>query len=142
MSTQPSSVQRSIRLSGKTDELLTSLAALEDQPRNALVERLLAESLRTYHHPLIQFRTGGSGRREPGIAGTRILVRQVIAQVRAEGGDVAATAEYLDQPVSLIQAAVNYYADYAEDIDDEARWAALAEADALARSERQRAVLT
>jgi uncharacterized protein (DUF433 family) len=141
MSTPTASVQRSIRLSGKTDSLLTSVSEREGQTRNSMVERLLAESLRTFDHPLIQFRSGGSGRREPGIAGTRILVRQVIAQVRAENSNIEAVADYLAQPVSLIQAAVNYYADHADEIDADADWAARVEDDAQARWLRQQALL-
>jgi uncharacterized protein (DUF433 family) len=106
-----------------------------------MVERLLAESLRTFDHPLIQFRSGGSGRREAGIAGTRILVRQVIAQVRAENSNIEAVADYLAQPVLLIQAAVNYYADHADEIDADADWAARVEDDAQARWLRHQALL-
>ncbi|MFM7146613.1 MAG: DUF433 domain-containing protein [Actinomycetales bacterium] len=142
MSATAASVQRSFRLSGKTSHLLDSLAEIEDQSRNAIVERLLAESLRTYRHPMIQFRTGASGRREPGLAGTRLLVRQVVAQVRAEAGDVVAVADYLDQPLSLIEAAIAYYADNTDEIDTDAAWAARADTDARARWERQQSVFT
>ena len=62
-------------------------------PRNQLIERYLAEGLRRDRHPLIAFREGEAGRR-PAIVGTRLDVAQVITTLRAEDGDVAATAEY------------------------------------------------
>jgi hypothetical protein len=53
--------------------MLDQLAESTSESRSSLVERMLAEALRTEHHPLIRFRTGGSGRREPA------LIRAVMA---------------------------------------------------------------
>jgi uncharacterized protein (DUF433 family) len=84
-------------------------------------------------HPLIDFRTGGSGRREPCINGTRLLVRQVICQLRAEKGQIAAVADYLGIPSTQVQAAVSYYADFASEIDADQEWAERVESDEHSR---------
>jgi uncharacterized protein (DUF433 family) len=110
-----------------------------DEPRNALVERLLAESLRCYRHPLIAFRVGAADRREPGLVGTRLLVRQVVTQIRDAGGDIASVADYLELPAAYIQAAADYYVDHADEIDADEQWALRIEADERARWERQQA---
>jgi len=126
-------VQRSFRLSGKTLELLNTRAAETAESRNALVERLLDEGLRVDRHPLIWFRTGGSGLRRPALVGTRLDVSQVVDTVRGENGDVAAAAEYLSVPERMVRAAVDYYADFTEEID-----AYRAEELAFAERERER----
>lgn len=82
-------------------------------------------------HPLISFRAGGSGRRRPALVGTRVDVWQVIDTVRGEQGDVAAAAEYLGLSERLVRAAVDYYADFTEEID-------AYRADELAFAERER----
>jgi uncharacterized protein (DUF433 family) len=101
--------------------------------RNALAERLLHEGLRMDRHALIHFRAGASGLRRPALAGTRLDVGQVIETLRAENGDVAATAEYLSTPEHLIRAALDYYADFADEVDADRAWDA-----AFAERERER----
>jgi uncharacterized protein (DUF433 family) len=110
-------VQRSFRLAADTLGMLAERASETSESRNALAERLIAEGLRTERHPLISFRSGASGLRRPALAGTRLDVWQVIDTVRGEHGDVAATAEYLSIPERLVRAAVDYYADFADEID-------------------------
>ena len=94
--------------------MLDALAEHLGESRNALADRVLGEALRTQAHPLVRFRAGASGRREPAVGGTRLLVRQVVRQVRDENGDIDADAE----------------------------WAARVEAEELARWQREQAVLT
>jgi len=110
-------VQRSFRLAADTLQLLAERADETSESRNALAERLIAEGLRIDRHPLISFRRGGSGQRRPALAGTRLDVWQVIDTVQGEGGDVSAAAEYLGIPERSIRAAVDYYADFADEID-------------------------
>jgi len=110
-------VQRSFRLKQRTLELLGERAGETTESRNALAERLLEEGVRTDRHPLISFRQGASGRRRPALAGTRLGVTQVIETVRGEDGDIANAAEYLSLPVRMVHAAVNYYADFTEEVD-------------------------
>jgi len=135
------SIQRSFRLSPRTCDLLDRQAEDASESRTSLVERLLAEALRTERHPLIRFRAGGSGRREPGIVGTRLLVRQAMSQVRAERGDVPAVAGYLNVPDQLVLAAVDYYVDFADKVDVDAAWAEKVESAARERLARRQAAL-
>ena len=135
------SVQRSFRLSRATSDLLDAAAESTGESRNALADRLLGEAVRTERHPLIRFRIGAAGRREPMLVGTRLLVRQVIAIVRHHDGDLDGTAAYLGVPVRLVRAARSYYADYAGEVDADAAWAARIEADERGRWEREQAAL-
>ncbi|MGH9306298.1 MAG: hypothetical protein ACRD0I_05360 [Acidimicrobiales bacterium] len=111
------SVQRSFRLSGRTVQLLDAAASAGGESRNALADRLLGEALRLERHPLIKFHTGAAGRHQPLLVGTRLYVFQVISTVRASGGDVAAAAAYLGVAARLISAAVEYYAQFTDEVD-------------------------
>lgn len=112
-----SSVQRSFRLSRRTFDLLADRARELSEPRNSLAERLLGEGLHTERHPLIAFREGAGGLRRPALAGTRLYVWQVIDTVRAGGNSVPDAAAYLGLPDHHVQAAVDYYADFTEEVD-------------------------
>jgi uncharacterized protein (DUF433 family) len=81
-----------------------------------LAERYLEEGLRLDEHPLIVFRDGAAGRR-PGLAGSRLDVWQVVETVR-QNGSVAEAATYLELPLERAQAAMRYYADYTDEIDE------------------------
>ena len=116
------SVQRSFRLTQRTAELLDACAEASSGTRNSLVERILAEALRTEQHPLIRFRHGAAGRREPMLVGTRLLVRQVIATVRGSE-DAADAADSLSVPRYLVEAAIAFYAEFSAEVDADASWA-------------------
>lgn len=130
---QPKSVQRSFRLSGRTVELLDAAALRTGETRNALADRLLGEALRVERHPLIRFDAGAAGRRQPRVVGTRLDVHQVVATVRANDVSVDATADYLGIDPRLVRAALDYYAEFTEEVDADA-----AEADRVADTERAR----
>lgn len=68
-------------------------------------------------HPLIRFADGPAGRR-PRIVGTGMDVWEVISVVRDNDGDVHKTADYLEMPLGLVQAAVTYYGAYPDEIDE------------------------
>jgi uncharacterized protein (DUF433 family) len=55
--------------------------------------------------------------RRPALVGTRLDVSQVVDTLRAEHGDVAAAARYFAVPEELVTAAVEYYADFPEEVD-------------------------
>ena len=101
----------------------TLLASLQERARergesaNAVAERYLEEGLRRDTHPLIMFREGAAGRRAA-LAGTRLDVSQVIDTLRASDNSVSATAEYLVIPEQHVHAAVRYYSDYRDEVDD------------------------
>jgi uncharacterized protein (DUF433 family) len=101
----------------------TLLASLQERARergesaNALAERYLDEGLRREDHPLIVFREGEAGRRAA-LAGTRLDVSQVIDTLRESDNSVGATAEYLAIPEQHVRAAVRYYADFRDEVDE------------------------
>ena len=141
MSPQPPSVQRSFRLSASTSELVDQLVEASGESRTSVVERLLAEAVRTERHPLVRFRAGAAGRREPGLVGTRLLVRQVIGTVRASEGMIDEAAEYLGITESEVQATVAYYAEFAHEVDADQECADRLAANERARWEREQAAL-
>jgi uncharacterized protein (DUF433 family) len=107
---------------------------ISDASHEAAEKRIHA-GLSIDRHPLVHLRTGGSGLRRPALVGTRLYVWQVIDTVRAEDGDVAAAAEYFGLPERSVRAAIDYYAEFTEEID-----AYRAEEAAFAERERQRVV--
>lgn len=135
------SVQRSFRLSATTSDLLDTMSDVANESRNSLVERLLAEALRTERHPMIRFRTGAAGRREPYVVGTRLLVRQVVPLVRGEGS-VERAADALGVESHLLSAAVSYYADFPDEVEADMAWAARVEEEMQVRWLREQALTT
>lgn len=135
------SEQRSFRLSPRTLELLDALAAESTQSRNALADRLLGEAVRVERHPRIRFHAGPAGRRQPLVAGTRLYVHQVIATLRAHDGDIGVAAEYLRLDPQLVRAALEYYSEFSDEVDADAREAERVAAVERARWERQQRAL-
>ena len=117
MSETSSLVQRSFRLSASTSRLLDHRVRESGESRNAMVDRLLNESLRIEKHPFIRFITGASGRREAHIVGTRWKVRQIIVSLKGEKGQIAAVVKGFDLTEPQVRAAVSYYADFTDEID-------------------------
>ena len=117
MSETSSSVQRSFRLSASTSRLLDHRVGESGESRNAMVDRLLNESLRIEKHPFVRFITGVSGRREAHIVGTRWKVRQIIVSLKGEKGQIAAVVNGFDLTEPQVRAAVSYYADFTDEID-------------------------
>ncbi len=117
MSETSSSVQRSFRLSASTSRLLDHRVGESGESRNAMVDRLLNESLRIEKHPFVRFITGASGRREAHIIGTRWKVRQIIVSLKGEKGQIAAVVNGFDLTEPQVRAAVSYYADFTDEVD-------------------------
>jgi uncharacterized protein (DUF433 family) len=141
MSSKRASVQRSFRLSSRTLDLLDAAAAASEESRNALADRLLGEALRLERHPLIRFHDGTAGRRQPLVVGTRLYVYQVMSTVRMSHGDIAEAADYLRISPRLVRAAVEYYAEFSDEVDDDSAAAELAERSERDRWERQQRAL-
>lgn len=133
MRSDEATTQRSFRLSSRTLELLEQRAAARDLSRNAMADRLLGEAVRTDNHPLIRFRAGGSGQRRPALVGTRLYVHDIISTLRGEHGSVEATADYLGIGEVSVRAALAYYADFLDEVEQD-----LEAVGALAREERAR----
>ena len=117
MSETSSSVQRSFRLSASTSRLLDHRVGESGESRNAMVDRLLNESLRIEKHPFIRFITGASGKREAHIVGTRWKVRQIIVTLKGEKGQLDSVIKGFDLTELQVRAAVSYYADFSDEID-------------------------
>ncbi len=138
----PKSIQRSFRLSAGTADLLDRQAARANDSRNALADRLLSEGLRRELHPLITFRTGAAGRREPYLGVSRLRIRQIVSSLHANGGDLRETAELFDLPISDVEAAASYYADFAIEIDADIAWAESVANDEHQRWQREQSAFT
>lgn len=101
----------------------TLLASLQERARergesaNAVAERYLEEGLRRENHPLIMFREGAAGRRAA-LVGTRLDVSQVIDTLRGSDNSVDVTADYLGIPEQYVRAAVRYYSDFQDEVDE------------------------
>ncbi|MFA5891513.1 MAG: hypothetical protein WDA27_11290 [Actinomycetota bacterium] len=141
MREKPRSIQRSFRLSRRTLELLEVVAAAGGESRNALVDRLLGEAIRLERHPLVRFHPGPAGRRQPLVVGTRLYVHQIVSTVRSSHGNIEEAADYLGITPRLVRAAVEYYAEFTEEIDEDAAFAAKVEQDERSRWERQQRAL-
>ena len=117
MSETTSSVQRSFRLSASTSRLLDHRVGESGESRNAMVDRLLNESLRIEKHPFVRFITGASGKREAHILGSRWKVRQIIVTLQGEKGQLDSVIKGFDLTEQQVLAAVSYYADFTDEID-------------------------
>jgi uncharacterized protein (DUF433 family) len=105
-----------LRLPPKTIRRLTREAELTGTPKTALAERYLEEGMRAAQHPGIVFRDGASGRR-PGIAWLGLDVWEIVETVQMNHGDAAEAADYLAITPDTVTIALDYYADYPEEID-------------------------
>jgi len=141
MKTKDTAIQRSFRLSRRTLDLLDQTARNTGGSRNALADRLLGEALRSETHPLVRFHSGAAGRRQPMLVGTRLYIHQVIATLRASGGDVQETAAYFGLRPQWIKAALAYYADFPDEVDEDAAVGERLAGEERARWERERQAL-
>jgi uncharacterized protein (DUF433 family) len=113
--------------------LLDSESKISRQSRNALADRLLGEALRLEHHPMIRFQESDARRRRALVAGTRLYVFQIISTLKEHDGSIDDTAGYFDVSPRLVRAALDYYADFPDEVE-----ADLEEAQETAESERLR----
>lgn len=65
--------------------------------------------------------------------GTRLDVAEVVSTVKQNENSVEEAADYLEIPVEQVEACVNYYADYKDEID---AWIERSQAIALRERER------
>jgi uncharacterized protein (DUF433 family) len=101
-------------------------------PQTALAERYIEEGLRHDEHPLIYFRDGEAGRR-PALLGSRLSVADVITTIRQNDDSIEEASGYLEIPVEQVDACLQYYADYKEEID---AW--IEHVNVIAQRERER----
>ena len=88
-------------------------------------------------HPLIRFQHGAAGRQQALVVDTRLYVHQVMSTLRACDNRIDAAAEYLGVAPGQVRAALDYYAEFADDVDQDAAIAARVASDERARWDRQ-----
>ena len=108
---------RSFRFSDWVLTALDERARERDDSVNALAERYVQEGLRRDAHPLIDFWDSAAGRRAM-LLGTRLEVGQVIDTWLESNKSVAETAEYFSLPDRHIRAALQYYAEFQDEVDE------------------------
>ena len=123
MSSQP------IRIGKGTLQLLRARSRGSGEPLARLAERYIEEGLRADRHPGVFFREGPAGRRAVVVGGPDVW--EIVSALRGapERGEplVAALAERLGTSESKIRAAIRYYGEYPEEID---QWIAANDAEA------------
>ena len=107
-----------LRLQTGVSERLRRRARRMGLAPRPLAQRYIEEGVRHDDHPLIHFLPSAAGRRSV-VMGTGLDVWEVIATVRDNENDLVETAAYLGIPVGLVEAAVNYYGEYSEEIDEQ-----------------------
>jgi len=95
---------------------LEQRAKLTHVPKTALADRYVEEGLAMDTYPGIVFRDGPSGRRPAVLGGPDVW--EVIQTFIAEDRDTQAASENLNVRTGLIEAALAYYADNQEEIDE------------------------
>ncbi len=107
-----------LRLAEGTKQRLGERARRAGVAERTLAQRYVEEGLRHDLHPLVQFLDGSSGRRAS-LVGRGLDVWEVIATVQDNNGSIADAAEYLRIPAGLVEAAVAYYGEYRDEIDEQ-----------------------
>jgi len=103
----------------RVHQRLRAAANREGLSVSAYAERLIDEGLRRRDHPLIVFRDGPTGRRAALVSGPDVwqIVDGLIGGDVPESERVPRAAELLNLPVSHVLAALRYYADHTDEID-------------------------
>lgn len=110
----------SVRMSQGTLARLEADARRRGEPKARIAERLIDEGLRMADHPGIVFRDGPAGRRAALGAGPDVW--EVIETLKGTGltGEkaVEATARWGALTLAEVRAAIRYYGDFRDEIDD------------------------
>jgi uncharacterized protein (DUF433 family) len=115
---EPVADHYTLRLAEGTKHRLADRARRAGIAERTLAQRYVEEGLRHDVHPLIQFLDGPSGRRAS-LVGRGLDVWEVIATVRDNDGSITDAADYLQVPAGLVEAAVDYYGEFREEIDEQ-----------------------
>jgi len=141
----PSSVRFEPRV---LERLSAFVAAHREMTLSSATSRLVDEALRAREHPLITFKDGPAGRRARLVGGPDVWeVIGAVHSVRAAGptlaGDevLAVVAETSGVPMPFLRAALAYWGDYPEEVDDFLDQARAEAAQAQASWERQQELL-
>ncbi|WP_419840074.1 CopG family transcriptional regulator [Candidatus Poriferisodalis sp.] len=112
----------SIRFSdGRLHERLKKIAGRQKVSISTLAQRLIDEGLRMDAHPLIHFREQSTGR-YPALVGGPLLVWVIDVIVNGEmtrEQGRAWAAEVMNLSLTQVDAALAYYAEYTDEIDED-----------------------
>jgi hypothetical protein len=122
----------------KTLARLEQRAKLTRVPKTALADRYVEEGLAMDSYPGIVFRDGPSGRRPAVIGGPDVW--EVIQVFLAEDRSTTATSENLNLRPGLVEAALAYYADNREAVDEWIQANRILMEEAAAAFDRQKAI--
>ena len=106
----------SVRLADEAAEEVKRIARRERRSASEVTGRAVEEWLRMERFPLIEFRSL-SGQRQACLK-ARLPVWQVLLVGKTHGMDVEKTAAHLQLAVEQVRSAFDYYAAFAEEIDD------------------------
>jgi len=113
----------SIRMSARNLARLDERARRRREPKARTAARLIDEGLRMEDHPGIAFRDGPTGRRAALAGGPDVW--EVIETLQGTGlaGEkaIAATAAWGSLAPAQVRAAVRYYAEYRDEVDERIR---------------------
>ena len=126
----------SLRMDTRTRQRLAERARSERLPQGTLVNRYVEEGLRRDRHPRITFIAKISGRVPSLLSRPRLLIAHIVETWRASKRSVKATADYHRLNEEDVRAALAYYAEFQEEIDDWIAWNRT-EADRLEREWRR-----
>lgn len=107
-------------MSERTLDRLDVGARRRGESKARTAERLIDEGLRMEDHPGVVFRDGPSGRRAALAAGPDVWeVIETLQGTELSGEQaIAATAEWGNLTPVQVRAAVRYYADYRDEVDE------------------------
>lgn len=134
----------SVRLPGEVRSRLEQQARVAHEPPARYAARILDEGLRIAAHPGIVFRSTPTGARLAGLADGPDVVEviKVVGGLESTGEDrVREAARWLGLPERKIRRALDYYADFPDEVDAELRMREQAEAELAERFDRRRDLL-
>ena len=108
----------SVRVEAETLDSLDAESRRTGESRSQLTKRLLNEGLRMAAHPGIVFRSGPAGRRPGLYAGPDVWeVVRIVRGLSPEEDWIKRAAELSGLAAVQVRAALDYYADYTDEID-------------------------
>lgn len=143
MSSLPSSKSSvvSIRLKQNQIDRLARLARQQGRSLSDTGAMLIEESLRRSDFAWIEFRDSALGRRAY-IQGSSLTVWEVIVLAKTYGMDAEETADHLRWPIFKVEAAINYWKAYPNEIDLEIKDSQSYDLQALQRMLPQMEIMT
>lgn len=111
----------SFRVDGGTRQRLRDQARVRRISESELARRYVTEGVRLDRHPRITFSDHPSGRRAALRARPRLDVRVVVEAWRENAKDEAAVAALYELEPADVRAALGYYREFDEEIDEEGR---------------------